>query len=321
VRVSVIVPVRDRRGLLAELLDSLAAQTFRDFEVVVVDDGSVDGSLEEAARHRPGLERVIVMQAGGAGAVAARCLGISRAEGEILAFTDSDCRPVPDWLARGTAAIDAGSDLVSGRTRPPRPLNPLERSMSSGREGLYPTCNLFVRKDAYLRSGGFERSAERRLGFRWGRAKGLGFGEDTILAWRIIRSGGAATYEPEALVEHAIFPARTAELPGRALQGGAFPALVREVPELRETLIVNRIFLGSRRRVPFYATVLAVAARRRAWAAMAAGWWFVARAVDVRPAPVPMFEKIALVLGEMTTDAILGSALVLGSARTGTPVL
>src|SRR6184192_3840487 len=47
-RVSVVVPVRNRRRLLRRLLDALAAQTFDDFEVIVVDDGSTDGSVQEA---------------------------------------------------------------------------------------------------------------------------------------------------------------------------------------------------------------------------------------------------------------------------------
>ena len=321
-KVSVIVPVRNRRALLAELLDALAAQTFQDFEVIVVDDASGDGSAAEAARERPGLEAVTVLQAGGDGAVAARCRGVAEAGGEILAFTDSDCRPTPKWLENGVAAIEAGAHLVTGRTRPPRPLNPLERSMSSGREGLYPTCNLFVRKDVYLSVGGFDRVADARLRFRWGgRARGLGFGEDTLFAWSVIRTGAPIAYAPEAIVEHHIFPFRAAEVPGRAVQGGAFPALVREIPELRTTLFVDRYFLGSKRRVPFYATLGAVLSRRPAWFLLTVLLWAVARAADVRPAPVPRRTKPLLILGEMATDALFGSALLVGSIRARTLAL
>src|SRR5581483_11530323 len=105
------------------------------------------------------------------------------------------------------AAFDAGADLVNGRTVPARPLLPLERSMGSGLEGLYPTCNVLYRRDAFERAGRFDRAAARRWGFRPDRrSKGVGFGEDTLLAWRLIREGGTVAYADDAIVEHAVFP-------------------------------------------------------------------------------------------------------------------
>jgi glycosyltransferase involved in cell wall biosynthesis len=320
--VSVIVPVRDRRALLRDLLGALAAQSYRDFEVVLVDDGSTDGSGDEAKGLVLGAGEVVVVETGGVGAVGARCAGVAAAAGRVLAFTDSDCRPRPHWLERGVAAIDAGADLVAGLTRPPRELLPLERSMSSGEEGLYPTCNLFVRRETFERNGGFDRAAAARLGFRWsGRAKGLGFGEDTILAWRIRRSGSTCRFEPDAVVEHHIFPARLSELPGRAVQGGAFPALIREVPELRSTLLKNGFLLGSARRAPFYATLVALASRHPRVAVVTAGWWFGTRSLGLRGVPVPRSRKLQLVLAEIAMDALLGSMLTLGSVRARTLVL
>ena len=49
------------------------------------------------------------------------------------------------------AAFSDGADAVNGQTRPTRPLKPFERSMASGREGLYPTCNVLYRRDLLRR--------------------------------------------------------------------------------------------------------------------------------------------------------------------------
>ena len=67
----------------------------------------------------------------------------------------------------------------------------------------------------------------------------LGFGEDTLLGWRVRRTG-TAVYEPAALVEHEVFRTGLAEALSRSWMAGAFPALVREVPELRGTALFGR---------------------------------------------------------------------------------
>src|SRR5436190_6903506 len=155
-RVSVIVPVRNRRDLLADLLAGLGQQTYTNFEAIVVDDGSTDGADELAADTTIAGRRVRLLRANGAGAVAARLLGVAESRAEILAFTDSDCVPSPGWLQAGVAAIDRGADMANGLTRPARPVGPLERSVASGEEGLYPTCNMFYRRTAYDDAGAFD---------------------------------------------------------------------------------------------------------------------------------------------------------------------
>ena len=135
-RVSVIVPVRDRRDLLGALLSALEAQTFRDFEIVIVDDGSRDGSGDYAEAHTVADRPVRVVRGPEQGAVTARQVGVEAAVGNVLAFTDSDCAPHPGWLAAAVDAIDDGAAVVNGRTQPARPLRPLERSMGSSDEGL-----------------------------------------------------------------------------------------------------------------------------------------------------------------------------------------
>jgi hypothetical protein len=314
--VSVVIPVKDRKALLAETLDGLEAQDYGDFEVVVVDDGSTDGSGALAASRTVKGRPVRVVDGGGKGAVHARAVGVDAAHGDVLAFTDSDCIPTPRWLQVGVAALDAGADIVNGLTQPARAVLPLERSMGSGTEGLYPTCNMLYRRDAFERAGGFDRGLGDRWGFRADRrARGDGFGEDTLLAWRVIRGGGKATYAPDAMVHHAVFPPEPAELVSRTARVAAFPAMVREVPELRDTLLVGRWQLGARTRVPLYALLGALVVRRPRLAGACLLWWAGLRLHELRAFPIPWRRRLEVLPVEMGVDVLTAGALVVGSIR------
>jgi glycosyltransferase involved in cell wall biosynthesis len=317
--VSVIVPVRERRELLRALLEALAHQSFNDFEVVVVDDWSKDGTAEEVEKAAAeGLPAIVIQRPQGVGSFEARSLGVAVARGEYLAFTDSDCLPEPEWIAEGVAALDRGMDLVQGRTVPLRAPGLLEHSVGAGDEGLYNTCNIFYRRSAYERAGGFDGQAGRGLGFQVGTWTGLGFGVDTLLGWRVSRNGHAL-FVPTAVVHHQIVRPSLRELISRAWMTGAFPALVREVPELRQTLMAGGFFLG-RRRIPFYATAMSLLLGRRRWAAGAAAAWVAVHAVNAAR-DRGRRQRISEVPIEMARDVVTGSALVAGSVRSRTVVL
>lgn len=318
---SVVVPVRDRRPMLRELLDALGRQTFTDFEVVVVDDGSGDGSGEEAREAAARGLPVRVERSDGVGAVEARRIGVAAARGTYLAFTDSDCVPDPEWLSAGAAALDAGADIAAGVTVPVRRPRMFERTVSATNDdGLSATCNVFYRLSAYRDAGGFS-DAGRRLGFRRSpMARGLGFGEDTLLAWRIRRRGRFA-FVPGAIVRHAVVQPPLMEIFRRAWLAGAFAALVREAPELRRTLLRGRVWL-SYRRVPVYTTAVAAALPWRVWTGGAAGLaWIGLRVRDAARTPGSWRRRIAGVPVEMAIDLITAAALLAGSVRARTPVL
>ncbi len=97
--VSVIIPVFNDAERLKICLAALEAQTYPqdDYETIVVDNGS-DESIENIVKQFPQTRLAYCIEPG---SYAARNRGISLAEGEILAFTDSDCIPAPDWLATG----------------------------------------------------------------------------------------------------------------------------------------------------------------------------------------------------------------------------
>jgi glycosyltransferase involved in cell wall biosynthesis len=111
--VSVVLPVRDGAAHLAEALDSLAAQTFADFEAIVVDDGSTDGSATIArarCRHDPRF-RVLAQPA--LGLVAALERGRAEARGRYLARMDADDVALPARLELQVAALDADPSLAA----------------------------------------------------------------------------------------------------------------------------------------------------------------------------------------------------------------
>ena len=89
--VSVILPVYNRPGLLVEAVDSVFAQTYRSFEIVIVDDGSTDGTPEVAqslAHRHPDVVRYVRRENGGS--AAAMNTGLRHATGEFIQFLDSD---------------------------------------------------------------------------------------------------------------------------------------------------------------------------------------------------------------------------------------
>lgn len=111
-KVSVIIPCYNAGRYLAECLDSVLAQSECDIEVIVVDDGSSDNTLEIASAYALRDVRVKVLHQENAGVCAARNLGLSIAAGEWVSFVDSDDLLMPDSLAVMLAAADECTDMV-----------------------------------------------------------------------------------------------------------------------------------------------------------------------------------------------------------------
>lgn len=114
-RVSVVVPVYDVEAYLPEALDSVLAQTHPAIEVVVVDDGSTDGSGAIADEYAARDPRVRVVHIGNRGLGAARNEGLRHATGELLAFADSDDVVPPDaYTVLHRQLRRTGADFVTG---------------------------------------------------------------------------------------------------------------------------------------------------------------------------------------------------------------
>ena len=207
--ISVIIPTYNRKSELEQLLGSLARQTLPagSFEVIVVDDGSADGTGAwlSAHMHSFGFSLSWYAQVRG-GPGAARNLGMEKAAGEIFAFTDTDCLPQPGWLERliipfglGTVGAVGGREIINEND--PLLMRCFHYLMTAslttgglrGKEGkrlarFYPrTFNMAIARKAYEATGGFRK---------------MFHGEDIELSFRIREAGFALMYEGSAEVYH-----------------------------------------------------------------------------------------------------------------------
>ncbi len=204
-RISVIVPTCNRPEQLRECLTALSRQTYPhlDFEVVVVDDGS-EPPIDVLARSFGDDFVVRVIRQAHQGAAAARNYGVASARGDLIAFTDDDCRSAPDWLERLLARLDgSGALLVGGRV-----VNALDdnvfastsqliHEMAYAHQGadaeaaqFFTSNNMAVDADSLVRVGGFDPT------FRLA-------SEDRDLCARWQESGRELVYAQDAEVAHA----------------------------------------------------------------------------------------------------------------------
>ena len=106
--ISCIVPVYNGERYLKEALDSILTQSYRPLEIIVVDDGSTDGTAEVVAGYG---ERVRYVWQSNAGPWIARNLGLSATQGEFISFLDADDLWHAEKLARQMARFEARPEL------------------------------------------------------------------------------------------------------------------------------------------------------------------------------------------------------------------
>ena len=192
-RVSVIVPhYRDLKGLDA-CLSALANQTARPDEIIVADNNSPEGEAA-VATVIAGRAHLTIVREQGAGP--ARNGGVAASTGDILAFTDSDCLPEPQWLANALAALSS-CDYVGGAMQVLvadehnlTPAEAFERVFAFDNEtyvlakGFTVTANLVCRRVLFDDVGGFRTGVSEDL--EWcqrARAKGysIGYAADAVI--------------------------------------------------------------------------------------------------------------------------------------------
>lgn len=116
-KISVIVTTHNRKHMLGDVLSSLFAQTYRDFEIIVVDNASTDGTYEFLERNFGGRIRVLKEEV--CGHSYARNKGVKSARGDILAFIDDDALADREWLLGISRAFnETGAGGVGGRALP-----------------------------------------------------------------------------------------------------------------------------------------------------------------------------------------------------------
>ncbi|WP_408630082.1 glycosyltransferase family 2 protein [Actinomycetospora lemnae] len=195
---SVIVPTYNRKAALKACLRSLDEQTVAaTFEVVVVDDGSTDGTVASLVGYESRFE-LYVIAAEHLGPSNARNLGISKARGRILAFTEDDVVVGPEWLERSLRYIDSGADVVDGRTvyvGTDRSVRRFEDDAT--RPPAFIPCNLVLRRQVYDAVGGYDPAF-------FDSVRGLYFREDSDFAFRVLDAGFDVRVAPDVVVEHPV---------------------------------------------------------------------------------------------------------------------
>lgn len=243
--VSVIIPFYNADDHIGAALKSVFAQTFKDFEVIVVNDGSPNNELLECAL-RPYMSRIIYLSQENRGPSAARNLAIRRAQGELLAFLDSDDTWLPEYLAEQTKLLKAspsldliycdaflmGDPAFAGRTfmQVCSSNGPVTFASLLVERTQVPTSGTLVRRQCVLAAGLFD---ER---FRCA--------EDHDLWLRIAYQGGKIAYHRKVLFRRLVRPDSLGSHPGDLLAGeiGVLKKLNEELalpPEMSFLLAVR----------------------------------------------------------------------------------
>ena len=196
---SVIIPVLNGKATIGRCIKSLLNQTlpWSSYEVIVVDDGSTDGTPDELLKYD-----VRLSVEPHRGPAAARNSGVELAGGEIILFTDADCRPADNWVEEMIAPFGAGdvvavkgayrteqTGLVPGLVQAEfeeryRMLSRFERI------DFVDSYSAAFRKDVFLSVGGFDCAFPRADN------------EDVDLSYRVSQLGGRMVFNPGAIVYH-----------------------------------------------------------------------------------------------------------------------
>lgn len=201
--ISVVVPVHNCSDTVTKCLDSLVRVDHPSYEVIVVDDGSTDATPQICSTY----EQIGLISLTKGGPSRARNVGIARARGDFVAFTDGDCIVDDQWLKElEKGFVDSGVAGVGGDQLSPADdtdtgklvheflktvgfIADYVRTDSSPKLTRHnPSCNSMYRKDVLLEAGGFEED--------------LWPGEDVELDFKIERLGYALMYNPAAKVAH-----------------------------------------------------------------------------------------------------------------------
>lgn len=244
--VTVIIPTKDRRDELLECIESIFSQDYpkHKVELIVIDDGSHDGTRDLVSMFPCKLLSHVKSR----GQSYCRNVGAEEAQGEILAFLDSDCVAESSWLKELVTyfqweKIGAVGGYVDGYfndsalDRYEKVFSPLNMGMyiqcgtNNGSTFYTPTCNMLVRRKAFVEAGGIQES--------------MHVGEDVDFCWRIRKKGYYALYVPRGVVKHKHRNHTVKMLKRRADYGTSEATLYGMHPEKKKTFQVPLLATSS----------------------------------------------------------------------------
>lgn len=193
--VSIIVPAYNAEATLDECLKACLDQSYGNTEVIIVDDGSTDGTAKIAQSYE-----LRYLRQQNAGPAAARNCGAKEARGDIIAYTDSDCAAAKDWIERLVEGFEDGVVAVGGTYGIANESSLLAtmihheieaRHQGFGEEvDFLGSFNVAYRKAEFEAAGGFDETFRDASG------------EDNDLAYRLADQGGALRFQRSAVVVH-----------------------------------------------------------------------------------------------------------------------
>jgi GT2 family glycosyltransferase len=197
-KISVVICTHNGGSRLASCLPACLGIDYPDYEVIVIDDGSTDGTSSIVG----GFPQVRYIHQDHAGLSVARNCGAEAASGEIIAYTDDDCEPDHDWLYWLARCFDDPRVGAAGGPNLPPPARNLQEAVIAAAPGApshvlfndtraehLPGCNLAIRREALQRVRGF-------------REQYVAAGDDVDICWRLADAGWELAFAPPAFVWH-----------------------------------------------------------------------------------------------------------------------
>ena len=310
--VSVVVSTKNRAASLPALFAALARQRLPAgrFELVLVDDGSTDGTHTAARKlaRTVGFPVRVVRRERSGGPAAGRNAGWRAARAPVIAFTDDDCQPAPEWLGAGLTRMRAeDADLVQGRTLP----EPRQEAVGglfvitnrvTRAGGHYETCNMFYRREVLEELDGFDERFPHPMA------------EDTDLALRALAAGRRAAFEPEALLYHDVRTVGWRGILRRGRNLSSHALLVKKHPGMRKVYYRRWIIKPSHAYLMIAVASVIAAVVWTPWALLGLAPYALLRFLDPEQ-PFGFWPRLVAIPGWVAIDAVEIGALAAASVR------
>lgn len=200
-RISVVIPVYNGEKVISRCIESLLAQTIKDYEIIIVNDGSVDNTLNVVNKYASNDERIIVIDKYNEGVSIARNAALAIAKGEWIAFSDADDYYYPNGLQLlyETAIQNPAARIIIGNGDKIFPDGKIKHRHNYKKEEIryeYPKCSFEMWGNLYHRSLIWDENH----GFE----PGLAYYEDRYLQSRMFAQEGKFAVCPQSVYAYLI---------------------------------------------------------------------------------------------------------------------